>query len=263
MSATYIVTLFFILLCTTVLFFVAQKKKDNSIIDIAYGLSFVLVAWILAILKINLTTLPLHSAVLLLLITIWGSRLSYRIYQKNKEKPEDFRYKTWRETWMKKGKLYYFLRAYLQIFILQGIIISLVLLPFTLTIDNSFTRSSMLLFGVLVWIVGFCFEAVGDYQLDRFITSKSEHKGTIMKTGLWKYTRHPNYFGESTMWFGIAFIALSSGASLYVLLSPLLITFLLLFVSGIPMIEKRWQGLPEWEVYKKKTSAFIPLPPKK
>ena len=84
-----------------------------------------------------------------------------------------------------------------------------------------------------------------------------------MKTGLWKYTRHPNYFGESMMWFGLACISLASGSSYLALLSPILITSLLLFVSGIPLLEKKWNGIPEWEAYKAKTSAFIPLPPKK
>jgi len=201
--------------------------------------------------------------IIIILITIWGIRLAYRIFMKNKNKPEDFRYASWRTTWMRKGLMYYYARAYLQIFILQGLIISIVLLPFTLSLSTTSSPTYLLLIGVIIWIIGFTFEAVGDRQLDRFITSKSTHKGTIMKTGLWKYTRHPNYFGESTMWFGIALIALSTGASYLVLLSPFLITFLLLKVSGIPMLEKKWDGVPEWEVYKAKTSAFIPLPQKK
>ena len=110
-------------------------------------------------------------------------------------------------------------------------------------------------------MVGFFFEVLGDKQLDTFIKDPNK-KSTIMQTGLWKYTRHPNYFGESTMWWGLALIALIGSSSILVVLSPILITYLLLFVSGIPMLEKKWDGIPEWEVYKKKTSTFFPLPPR-
>lgn len=261
-TALYIFSLIITLGYTTLLFFIAQFKKDNSIIDIAYGLGFIIVSIILMN-KFSPFPITLYSYSIFLLITLWGTRLATRIYNKNKGKPEDFRYATWRTTWMRKGYIYYLARTYLQIFILQGLIISIVLLPFTLSLSARGSGTHTFLVGLVVWVIGFFFEATGDKQLDRFIKSKSTHKGTIMKTGLWKYTRHPNYFGESTMWFGLSFIALASGASYAVLLSPFLITYLLLYVSGIPMLEKKWEGNSEWEEYKKKTSAFIPLPPKK
>ena len=188
---------------------------------------------------------------------VWGIRLSYRIYQKNKGKPEDFRYTSWRNEWTKKGHVYFLIRSYLQIFILQGFIISIVLLPFTLSLASPKDSLTLLGVGLLLWVLGFFFEAVGDYQLDTFIKDKNK-TSTIMKTGLWKYTRHPNYFGESTMWWGIAILAFSSTNSLVVFLSPILITYLLLFVSGIPMLEKKWKGNPEWEDYAKRTNSFLP-----
>ena len=258
----YLISLIIVLIFTTIIFFIAQKKKDNSIIDIAYGLGFIVTSLVLFAMKLQVSLVPPQATIIFLLILIWGSRLAYRIYNKNKGKGEDFRYKAWREEWNKKGESYYKLRAYLQIFVLQGTIISIVLLPFTLSLHNNTSPNSFLLIGVLVWLLGFFFEVLGDKQLDAFIRNTNPDKGTIMKTGLWKYTRHPNYFGESTMWFGIACIALSAQSSLFVVLSPLVITYLLLFVSGIPMLEKRWEGVPEWEVYKKNTSAFFPLPPK-
>jgi steroid 5-alpha reductase family enzyme len=116
--------------------------------------------------------------------------------------------------------------------------------------------------GLGLWALGFFFESVGDAQLDAFIKDTNPHKGKIMKTGLWRYTRHPNYFGESSMWWGIAFLAFSVSGNALVFISPLLITFLLLKVSGIPMLEKKWAGILEWEIYKAKTSPFLPLPPK-
>lgn len=259
--AYYILSLLIVLTFTTLLFFVAQIKKDNSIIDISYGIGFIITAYTLAYFKLSGEPLSPISLLILLLITIWGVRLSYRIYSKNKGKEEDFRYKSWREDWNRRSTAYYYIRSYLQIFVLQGFVISIVLLPFTLSLASASLASVWTLLFFLVWCVGFYFESVGDRQLDRFIRSKRVDKGTIMKTGLWKYTRHPNYFGESTMWFSIALIAISSGTSYLAILSPFLITYLLLYVSGIPMLEKKWEGNTEWEEYKKKTSAFIPLPP--
>ena len=262
-TALYIFSLIIVLGYTSVIFFIAQFKKDNSIIDILYGLGFIITAYTLMLEKMGGAILPSSSVVILILITLWGIRLSLRIFIKNKGKPEDFRYATWRTQWMRKGIAYYYARSYLQIFILQGCIISLVLLPFTLSLTTTAPPDYRIVIGILIWILGFVIESVGDRQLDRFIKSKAVNKGTIMQTGLWKYSRHPNYFGESMMWFGIACISLSTGASYLVLLSPFLITYLLLFVSGIPLLEKKWEGIPEWEVYKRTTSAFIPLPKKK
>jgi steroid 5-alpha reductase family enzyme len=254
----YILSLITILTFTSLLFFVAQYLKNNSIIDVAYGLGFIVTATTLGLFYTSPVGFSLASKILLALIYIWGIRLSYRIYRKNKGKPEDFRYNSWRMEWLKKGKAYFLLRSYFQIFALQGFIISIVLLPFTLSLDSPNDNFVLLGFGLLLWVFGFFFEAVGDYQLDTFIKDKNK-TGTIMQTGLWKYTRHPNYFGESTMWWGIAMLAFSSTYSVAAFISPLLITYLLLFVSGIPMLEKKWEGNSEWEEYKKKTSAFIPF----
>ena len=265
--ALYILSLILALSFTTFIFFIAQFKKDNSIIDIAYGLGFIVTAYLLIRLFPGDIQISPYASILFILITIWGARLSTRIYLKNRNKGEDFRYALWRKEWQKKGNVYYLARSYLQIFILQGIIISIVLLPFTLSLSHHLVSTSGILFGLFLWIIGFCFESIGDRQLDRFIKNKAHHKGVIMKTGLWKYTRHPNYFGESMMWFGIASIAYVATGSFMVFISPLLITYLLLYVSGVPMLEKKWEGdkniLPEWEAYKKKTSAFFPLPPRK
>ena len=260
--ALYLFSLIIVLSFTTCIFFIAQIKKDNSIIDVCYGLGFIITAIVLSIQRLQDAALSTTSLLILILILIWGTRLTTRIYLKNKGKEEDFRYKTWRLEWERKGHRYYLARAYLQIFILQGFIISIVLLPFTLSLAQYTSTGSFASIGLIIWIVGFLFETIGDSQLDSWIKNKSTHKGMIMTTGLWKYTRHPNYFGESSMWLGLACIALSSSLSYAVILSPLLITYLLLFVSGIPILEKKWKGVKEWEAYKKKTSAFLPLPPR-
>lgn len=252
-------TFLFVYMCLA--FVLSLIRRDNGTADIAYGWGFVLIAW---------TTFMLGnpgSAALLasLVATVWAARLSVRIYLRNIGKPEDFRYKEWRDAW---GKTFV-LRSFLQVYVLQGAIIFLVALPLSLlNIYGAGTGIGLLAaIGFVLWGIGFFFEAVGDYQLARFI-GNPQNKGKVMDQGLWRYTRHPNYFGESLMWWGLALAAyatlepLMGLSALISFFSPVLITFLLLKVSGVPLLEKRFEGKPEWEAYKKRTSVFLPLPPK-
>lgn len=243
-------------------FALACIKKDNSIVDIAYGGAFIVTSASMLALGALHFTLPLHTFILFILICIWGTRLSLRIYKKNQGKPEDFRYKAWRDTWTQHGSFYFYARSFVQIFLVQGFVVSIVLLPFSMTILAPGELISLSYIALSFWVIGFLFESIGDAQLDAFIKDPNPLKGMIMKTGLWKYTRHPNYFGESLMWWGLGFLAFSVSGNPFVFLSPLLITYLLLYVSGIPMLEKKWEGVEEWELYKQKTSAFLPLPPR-
>ncbi|MEK7602182.1 MAG: DUF1295 domain-containing protein [Patescibacteria group bacterium] len=237
----------------TFLYVIALLAKNNALADVGYGIGFS----ILSVATVfNAPLASSGSLILVALVALWGSRLSLRIFTKNRGKPEDFRYKAWRDEWGDQ----FALRSFLQVFMLQGLIIFLVALPVTLALTHpNFLHSPLFTFGFLVWCVGFLLEAVGDYQLDAFIT-KSENTGKIMQSGLWKYTRHPNYFGESVMWWGIA-VSASSITTLPLLcfVSPVLITYLLLRVSGVPLLEKRWEGRSDWETYKAKTPVFIPL----
>jgi steroid 5-alpha reductase family enzyme len=241
----------------SVLFVIGMATKNNAIADVGYGIAFMVVITA-TVLQFPQTTLL--TLVVALLPFVWGLRLAFRIYMKNKGKPEDFRYRAWREQW---GKTFV-VRSFLQVYMLQGLVVFAVALPVLLAIAYpTSTTFSLVVLGIAVWLVGFFFEAVGDYQLDRFIKNPL-NKVKIMSLGLWKYSRHPNYFGESAMWFGIAI----AGAGLTALpllgfVSPLLITFLLLKVSGVPLLEKHFEGNPEWEAYKARTSVFLPLPPKK
>ncbi len=232
--------------------------KNNGVADVGYGLGVVVVVAV----ALYLTNQQNSYIVALALLTfVWGFRLAGRIFLKNYGKPEDFRYKAWRNSW---GFLF-IPRSFLQIYMLQGIILFIIALPVTYTIVfPSALEIPMFFFaGIALWVIGFFFESVADFQLDRFIR-EPKNKGKIMTGGLWRYSRHPNYFGESLMWWGIATAAAGlSSQPLLGFISPVLITFLLLKVSGIPLLEKRWQGNPEWEEYKKRTSVFIPLPPKK
>jgi len=234
-------------------FFVSIIKKRNDVADIAWGLGFVLLTWL------SFLTSGFSFVALLVngLVTIWGLRLALHIYNRNKNKPEDSRYLEWRKSWKN-----FYLRSYIQVFLLQGIFLFLISLP-VIFINHSVSSSFGILgiVGLLVWILGFYFESTGDRQLKEFI-SNPENKGKLMDKGLWRYSRHPNYFGEVTQWWGIFIIALSAPGSLFTIIGPLTITVLIIFVSGVPLLEKKYAGRPDFEAYKKRTSVFIPLPPK-
>lgn len=113
--------------------------------------------------------------------------------------------------------------------------------------------------GILVWLTGFLFETIGDAQLASFRKNPA-NKEKLIQTGLWKYTRHPNYFGEVILWWGIWLFTIGVGQAWLGLIGPVVITLLILFVSGVPMLEKKYEGRPDWEAYKKKTSRFFPMP---
>lgn len=251
----YYLILAVILFCYMTFWFILSiVKKRNDIADIAWGLGFILISW----LGLYLANSSLRGLLVNLLVTIWGTRLAWHIYKRNLNKHEDYRYAAWRKEW---GNLF-FLRSYLQVYLLQGFFLYLIIQP-VIFIHNQ--PGGVLgifdLIGLFVWGIGFYFESTGDAQLKKFISDPT-NKGKLIKTGLWRYSRHPNYFGEVTQWWGIFIIALSVSGALFTIIGPLTITTLILFVSGIPLLEKKYSGRPDWEEYKKKTSVFIPLPPK-
>lgn len=230
-------------------YFISILKKRNDVADIAWGLGFVLLAWI----SFYFSNFSLIGLVVNIFVTIWGVRLSSHIYLRNRNKGEDARYLVWRQEWK-----YFYLRSFFQVFMLQGLLLFLIVYPVIFINTNAEINFNYLyLFGILVWIFGFLFESIADWQLKNFI-SRPENKGKIMQNGLWKYSRHPNYFGEVTMWWGIFLIALILPNGIYTIFGPLTITFLILSVSGIPMLEKKYEGNLIFEEYKKKTSKFIP-----
>ncbi|MEX2438174.1 MAG: DUF1295 domain-containing protein [Candidatus Babeliales bacterium] len=235
----------------TSIFLIALIKKDNSIVDISWGIGFILIALISLIM--HGLYLPLQI-ILTLLICVWGLRLSLRIYQRNKGKGEDPRYAQWRKEWGSWTPI----RSFFQIFMLQGALMLIIAYPI-ITINSSkmLTVTWVQILGIVVWCIGFFFEAIGDYQLDQFLKNPI-HKDTICTVGLWRYTRHPNYFGESLLWWGIFLMALSTPYGWTIIISPLTITYLLLYVSGIPMTERMFIGNQAYEQYKKETNAFFP-----
>ncbi|MEX1377468.1 MAG: DUF1295 domain-containing protein [Eubacteriales bacterium] len=227
--------------------------KNASIIDIGWGLGFVLLAVVGFAQNITVA-----SAIVTLLVSIWGIRLAYHIFKRNAGKPEDFRYANFRREW---GKTYY-IRSFFQLFMFQGLMMFIISLGF-LYANKSGETDSIVLFvtGLLVWVLGFAFETIGDMQLKKFKQNK-DNKGKIITTGLWKYTRHPNYFGEAVLWWGIFLMAIACKAPWFVIFSPITITLLVRYISGVPMLEKAMEKREGFKEYAQKTNIFVPWIPK-
>ena len=244
----------FICSYVSVWFIISLLIKRNDIADIAWGLGFVAIAIFLFITQPS----TLQSTIVYILTIIWGIRLAIHIGVRSKGKPEDFRYKKWRDEW---GK-YFVLRSYLQVYLLQGFFMWIISAPIiVVAMAQNQAISPFILAGSIVWLIGFAFESIGDYQLMLFIKHK-QNKSDIMQTGLWKYTRHPNYFGEVLLWWGIFIMVLPLPYGVSAIISPITISFLLLYVSGIPMLEAKYKDHQAFQDYKKRTSAFFPMLPK-
>jgi steroid 5-alpha reductase family enzyme len=228
-------------------------KKRNDLADLAWGLGFVILSWTATLLG----SVSVRGFMVNILVTLWGLRLALHIGKRLLKTKEDSRYLQWRKEWKN-----VYLRSYLQVYVLQGIFLYIIALPVLFIHRFSPQTVSWLdAAGILVWITGFIFEAVGDAQLASFVSNPA-NKGKIMQTGLWKYSRHPNYFGEVTMWWGIFLLSVAVPGGVWTIIGPLTISILILFVSGVPLLEKKYAGRAEFEEYKRKTSVFIPLPPK-
>ncbi len=239
----------------TALFVLALIRKRNDIADVGWGLGFILVDLVSLWISGNVTP---RKVLILVLVVLWGLRLAIHIGMRNRGKKEDYRYKQWREDWGDS----WIIRSYLQVFLLQGLFMLLITFPIMLSNTYDVRPLGLLdVLGVLVWAIGFFFEAVGDYQLTQFVRNAA-NRGKIMRYGLWRYTRHPNYFGEVTQWWGVFLIVLSVPNAWMGIIGPLTISFLILKVSGIPLLEKQFEGKPEWEEYKSRTSVFFPWFPK-
>lgn len=242
----------------TALFVISLIIKRNDIADIAWGPGIAIATW--SAWFFNGSPDNLLTLTVLTLTTIWAARLGIRIFQKNQRNGEDARYARWREAW---GTWFYF-RSYLQVYLLQGSL--MILLGMSGIVASTAVGDTPLgllfFFGLAIWITGFLLEATSDHQLDTFLRNP-DNKGRLMRYGLWTYSRHPNYFGEVIMWWGIWLIVLPVPLALIALISPVTITTLILFVSGIPLLEAGLAKHPEFAEYKRTTSVFIPWWPKR
>ncbi len=240
----------------TAIFLLAMAIRNAAILDIFWGAGFVLVAWVS---YPGFADAGVAATLSVVFVTVWGTRLTVHILRRNWKKPEDFRYQEFRRQW---GRLYP-LRAYVQLFLGQGLFMYLISLGFLwIHIHGMRQHGALVVLGAVVWGIGFLFEAVGDAQLRSFLR-QPENRGRILQDGLWRYTRHPNYFGEATLWWGIFLMALGTGAPLYTVISPLTITILVRFVSGVPMLEKSFSTVEGYAEYQARTPIFFPWFPRR
>ena len=236
---------------------ISLVMRDASIVDIAWGSGFVLVAWVSYWLSDGNST---RSLLLTVLTTIWGLRLAFYLAKRNLGHGEDFRYQSMRR---KHGDRFAIVSLY-TVFGLQGLLMFIVSLPVQLGQVREEPGFGIIgVLGVLVWGVGIYFEAVGDAQLARFKRDPA-NTGKIMDQGLWRYTRHPNYFGDSCVWWGLGLIAAESSLGIYGLIGPAVMTFLLVKVSGAAMLDRAMlKRKPGYENYVATTSGFTPRPPRR
>lgn len=237
----------------SMVFLISLERRDNSIADIAWGIGIMLVAILTLIASGNY--LP-KQTFLTAMVLIWGVRLSSHIAARNWQRGTDFRYTDLESGWGKNHGV----NSFLQVYMLQGFLLLVVALPIILV--NSQAVGDLSIFdtlGFYVWLAGFLFEMVADFQLLKF-KSHPVNKGKIFTGGLFKYTRHPNYFGEFLIWWGIFLIALPVQYGLFSIISPILMTILLTRVSGVPLLEKKYKSHSHYQSYVKRTSAFFPWP---
>lgn len=237
------------------LFILAVILKNNSIVDIAWGIGFILISISCLYSK---TPNSILIKVLLAMVSLWGIRLAIYIFIRNFGKGEDYRYRQWRLEWGNKVLI----RSYFQVFILQGSIMLLISSPILMVsmqdenqINNPLGPFQYL--GLMVWLFGLGFETISDFQLYQYKSNPS-NIGKIMKTGLWRLSRHPNYFGEALVWWGIFIFTSNIGWSWISIISPIVMTYLLRKVSGVDLLEKKYSENMEYQEYAQKTPAFVP-----
>jgi steroid 5-alpha reductase family enzyme len=237
------------------LWVVSLALRDVSIVDVFWGIGFVVIAG-----ATFLQTGPATPRKLLLfgLTTLWGLRLAVYLGRRKFGTPEDHRYQSLRA---RIGPRFWLISLVL-VFGLQGVVMNVVALPIVLGQLDAASLGGLDAVGVLLWGIGFVFESVGDWQLARF-KAQARGEGDVLDRGLWRYTRHPNYFGDFMVWWGLYVVSLGSGGAWWTIVSPLLMSYLLLRVSGVTMLEDSLRARkPAYADYVARTSAFFPWPPR-
>lgn len=240
----------------TLWFGLGQYAKRIDVIDAAWGLAFIYISGLALMLDGRFET---FQWIVFGFVAVWGLRLFFHIAGRLQAKGEDPRYHAYRKKW---GKAFS-TNAFFRIFMVQAVLAVIVSAPAVAAIISPNGVTVWLAaVGFAVWGFGILFEAIADRQLAQFVSRKaSRQPDDIMSKGLWKYSRHPNYFGEITAWTGAGIVALSAG-QWWGLIGPIVITYLILKVSGIPPLEKRFADNPKYKAYKQNTSVLIPRPPK-
>lgn len=245
-----------IFVLVTLLWLWSVAIKNVSIVDIFWGMGFVIVN---AFYFYHSEEHTIRQMIVCFLVSLWGTRLSAYLAWRNIGKGEDYRYQEFRQRY---GPKRYWWFSYFQVFLLQGALIMIVSLPL-LAINSDYSEMNWLDYvAIIVWLIGFVFEAGGDYQLAKF-KRNLDNKGKVLNTGFWKYTRHPNYFGDATVWVSYALFCIASG-SYWPVIGTIIMVLLILKVSGVVLLEETLKtSKPQYREYMEKTSSFIPRPPKK
>ena len=242
----------------TAVFAIGVATGRHRIVDAAWGPAFALVA----VVDFGLSTGHGDTGrriIVLALTAVWGLRLAVHIARRGRGKPEDPRY----EALLAKAHGSRNLYAYMHVYLLQAVLVWFISLPVQMAQFGAGAPGPLAVVGIVIWLLGMVFEAVGDWQLARFAADPA-NKGRLMRSGLWRYTRHPNYFGDACVWWGLFLVGADRWAGLCTILSPVVMTLLLTVGSGKPMTERHMIATrPEYADYAARTSGFIPLPPKR
>jgi len=239
---------------------VSLALRNASIVDITWGLGFVVVAWVSALRADGAAG---AASLMVAMITLWGLRLGIYLFWRNHGKGEDYRYVAMRRHWGER----FWLISLGTVFGLQGVLMWVVSLPVQMShvgapMDGVLS-TALVVAGLGLYLLGLCFEVIGDLQLARFKADPA-NAGQVMRTGLWRYTRHPNYFGDACVWWGIGLVGLSVSGTWWALLGPLVMNILLVRVSGVALLERSLRKRkPDYEEYVRMTSAFVPRPPRR
>ena len=237
---------------------VSLALRNASMVDAFWGLGF---AFLAAVYFVATDGFLGRKILITTLVAVWGLRLSLYILWRNWGKGEDYRYRAWRE---KAGEKFWWVSLF-QVFLLQGVLLWFISAPILAAqfYDSPDELTVADLLGALTWGVGFLFEAVGDWQLAGFKADPA-NKGKVMQSGLWRHTRHPNYFGDATVWWGYFVIAAGTVDGFWTVFSPVLMTVLLLRVSGVALLERaQVRTKPQYGAYIESTSAFLPWFPRR
>jgi steroid 5-alpha reductase family enzyme len=241
-----------------VLWLASLQRHDASIVDIFWGPGFVVAC---AAASAGVGRASPRAVLALSLVVVWAARLAIHIYLRNRGRGEDFRYRSMRQ---RDGRSFAW-RSLFDVFLLQALLLWLVSHPLlvVMTSGEASRFGGLDVVALAGWLIGFAFETIGDLQLTRFRAEPS-NRGRVMRTGLWEWTRHPNYFGEAVLWWGFYLFAVGAPAGWMTIYAPALMTFLLVRVSGVGLLERTLsQSKPGYREYMGEVSGFLPLPPRK
>ncbi len=231
--------------------------RNASIVDVVWGAGFVVVAWA-SVLTANAYTT--RSNLITAMVTVWGVRLAAHLWWRNRGKGENHRHHAMR----RRAGDRFVATSLVTVFLFQGLLVWIVSLPVQLAAAHDVPDIGAIgVLGVVIWGIGFFFESVGDSQLARF-KADPDNEGRLLDSGLWRYSRHPNYFGDFCIWWGIFLVAAETADARFAVISPIVMTILLIHVSGVRPLERSLvKHKPGYAQYVTRTSAFFPRRPRR